>query len=392
MMETCYKTLTRIKNPRLTATGLRYVLSNSTIAQPHLVQKKANFSGHSMQRFYSSESNTLGFLPENKNKIFSELTEGTANQEESVESNSPRPKSIRKSAEEKLSAELEKINEKYSNSVINYDGITKNKDKYYEFIGVKKYANLEKAINQGFIHKLENEIESLNFQKSVLSQKILLKKEIFEKATAYRNSIAKRMAKKRQKNDRVPELFSTRMIVEPPVFKISSYGIFLKEKFSMSQSFDLKGGIRVCTEAKEFAKAWRELSPQEKNRYKNLAKNKKLELIQKAKEWWENVDPKLINKENQRRSNINAMRAEQGKPLLLKLKNPFAPKRPVSPFVCFLKDKLATFKEVNPNSALKAAAKQWSLLSEDEKEYYNKIYKMKQSEYKATINSQLNNS
>ncbi|PVV03340.1 hypothetical protein BB560_002180 [Smittium megazygosporum] len=175
-------------------------------------------------------------------------------------------------------------------------------------------------------------------------------------------------------------LFSSRSIVKPPGIQINPYNVYLRD-FFLKGSFPYK--VLACANetTQEILKSWKLLPEEEKKVYYERARAERLKKNEVWKKWWENVDTNLIALENKRRMNINIERKKQGKSLLRRLKNPFAPKRPTTWYGLYAKDTIKSMTDLPNRRILGNVAQKWKSLSEEERKQLKAKFSSYAKEY-----------
>ncbi|KAJ1945265.1 hypothetical protein FBU59_002358 [Linderina macrospora] len=167
------------------------------------------------------------------------------------------------------------------------------------------------------------------------------------------------------------QLNSKRALVKLPKGPTPTFGLFINEVTA-----DLKkeqSGVVDITEITRVAsQKWRALSDAEKQKYQSKHAELKEKHKEVVREWWATVDRGLVELENKRRRRINATVAKEKKgSRITLLKDPYAPKRPLTAFIIYASDKMskgAAGQGLTEMSAqVKANAALWKSLSDAEK-------------------------
>ncbi|PVV04156.1 hypothetical protein BB560_001356 [Smittium megazygosporum] len=164
-----------------------------------------------------------------------------------------------------------------------------------------------------------------------------------------------------------------KMLSPPSIKKVAPIDIY-RSTLNTSEAPKDKNNVQWGAVLKIYGEKYNLLSKEEKELYQRRADEVNQERIIKAREWWENVDKKLIDIENRRRAKENVNRKAQNLPALPMLKTPFKRKLYRSAFAFFT-------KEIYDNEILvgkctdvsKIISQMWKDLSEPERQYYVKL-------------------
>ncbi|KAF9346827.1 exp1-like protein [Mortierella sp. AD094] len=158
----------------------------------------------------------------------------------------------------------------------------------------------------------------------------------------------------------------------------TSWNMFFREHM---EKVKLSGKNVVPTvEGAIAAELWKNLSAAEKQVYKDRYKTNFEAFKQETKDRLEELTPAEYKLENQRRQALR----EAGKKGLPALKDPNAPKRPLSNFFLFAKDLRVSGKyaHMSLKDQSKAFAEAWASLPENEKNKYSEKNKIAMEAYK----------
>ncbi|PVV04994.1 hypothetical protein BB560_000498 [Smittium megazygosporum] len=133
-------------------------------------------------------------------------------------------------------------------------------------------------------------------------------------------------------------------IVSPPRSKATAYNLFLKSLPFVGTKPESSPDNCIPHIIQKPSYMWNLLSEEEKKPYLDQAKDRKKELAEKEKAWWNEIDPVLVGLEIKRRENANILRKALGKRTLPKLQNPFEPKASLQPYHQIFKDQLSKAK------------------------------------------------
>ncbi|KAG0359834.1 exp1-like protein [Gamsiella multidivaricata] len=128
------------------------------------------------------------------------------------------------------------------------------------------------------------------------------------------------------------------------------------------------------------AQMWKNLSPEEKQVYQDRYKTNFEEFKQQTKDRLQEMTPAEYKQENQRRQALR----DAGKKGLPALKDPNAPKRPLSNFFLFAKDlrESGKYSHLSLKEQSRAFADAWSTLPEAEKTKYTEKNRTAMEAYK----------
>ncbi|KAJ2715605.1 Non-histone chromosomal protein 6, partial [Coemansia spiralis] len=162
------------------------------------------------------------------------------------------------------------------------------------------------------------------------------------------------------------KLNSNRALIKAPTKPPSSYALFVK-----SVAVPLIEGqpASIAERSRLYAEKWRQTGEAEKQRLQDKVVALRAEHEEAARKWWQSADPELVALENRRRKRQRGDKARL-------LKNPFAPKRPISAYVAFAKE----HAQLNKGAAdggiggmakvMSAGAAKWKAMSAAAKEPY----------------------
>ncbi|KAF9933122.1 exp1-like protein [Modicella reniformis] len=128
------------------------------------------------------------------------------------------------------------------------------------------------------------------------------------------------------------------------------------------------------------AELWKKLSPKEKQVYQDRYRANFEAFKQQTKDRLQQMKPAEYKQENQRRQTLR----EAGKKGLPALKDPNAPKRPLSNFFLFAKDlrESGKYAHLSLKEQSKAFAEVWSTLPDNEKGVYSETNRAAMEAYK----------
>ncbi|KAJ2448031.1 hypothetical protein EV183_005631, partial [Coemansia sp. RSA 2336] len=168
------------------------------------------------------------------------------------------------------------------------------------------------------------------------------------------------------------------LLKEPKKSAPQTFALFVKEmaKDKASYAGSVTELARICS-----AK-WSSMDESDKARYHKEAEKLKAEHEAYLRQWWSTVDPDLVALENQRR------RRQKGSKARL-MKDPFAPKRPATPFMLYVKDYVARNKHAGDGSGLdamqklvKSASGEWRHMTAADKAAFQKAAEIERARYK----------
>ncbi|KAG5437357.1 hypothetical protein PCANB_000788 [Pneumocystis canis] len=145
----------------------------------------------------------------------------------------------------------------------------------------------------------------------------------------------------------------------------SSWIAFLKENFKK-----MSGNIKDIT--KQCSNLWKTMSQEERQVYRDLSLQSKLQAMRTYEHWVTSLSPKEIIQENRIRKQLR----KQGKKGVLRIKDPRKPKRPMTPFFlyCAYARSCPNFIESyvdgarKPTQQVQALSRKWTVMEDKEKE------------------------
>ena len=152
-----------------------------------------------------------------------------------------------------------------------------------------------------------------------------------------------------------------------------------------------KGKIEIGPLSHAISSQYKQMSNEEKQKYIDESKRLKLQQEKEYAAYLQSIPLKDIKHENKLRHQLR----KQGKKGLPKIKDPNAPKRPLTAYFDYLKDirsnselrlkllgdKLNEWKEASLTDKSKIAADKWKSLSEDLKNEYKSKHELAKQEY-----------
>ncbi|KAF9090435.1 exp1-like protein [Mortierella sp. AM989] len=166
----------------------------------------------------------------------------------------------------------------------------------------------------------------------------------------------------------------------------TSWNMFFREHMERVKASGKN--VAPTVEGAVAAELWKNLSPEEKQVYKDRYKTNFETFKQDTKDRLQELTPAEYKLENQRRQALR----EAGKKGLPALKDPNAPKRPLSNFFLFAKDlrESGKYAHMSLKDQSKAFAEAWGKLDEAEKNKYSaknrtamEAYKIQKAAYDA---------
>ncbi|KAJ1718227.1 hypothetical protein LPJ61_006748, partial [Coemansia biformis] len=189
------------------------------------------------------------------------------------------------------------------------------------------------------------------------------KKAPAKKAPA-RKAATKKAPTKKELLEGRPKLNSKKALLTAPTRPPNSYALFVK---STAPPAGITQSSNIAERSRAYAEQWKQLGDAQKHRLENEVHKLRAEYEDTLRKWWSTADPELVALENQRR------RRQRGSKAIL-LKDPFAPKRPLSAYVAFAKAHVdrnkgaAGSNGIGAMSALmKEAGAQWKRMAEADK-------------------------
>ncbi|KAJ2495970.1 hypothetical protein GGH96_006132 [Coemansia sp. RSA 1972] len=174
-------------------------------------------------------------------------------------------------------------------------------------------------------------------------------------------------------------LSSKRALLKAPKSRApGAYAVFLGEFSKVKRQ---QGMTTVAEIARACSANWKQLGESEKHQYQAKADQLGAEYEETLRKWWNTTDHNLVALENRRRKRVDGDKARL-------LKDPFAPKRPMTSYVLFVKDFVTQNKGAagtnditEMSSLMKSAASKWKTLSSAEKAPYAKGAEVEKSRY-----------
>ncbi|KAJ2813774.1 hypothetical protein H4S07_000416 [Coemansia furcata] len=186
----------------------------------------------------------------------------------------------------------------------------------------------------------------------------------------------KRVAVKKIRKADIHEktLNSKKAIVELPKQAPAAYSLFVRDRWKKVQPRE--GGENqlavFASVSREAGRAWRALSESDKQQYHKQREALLAQHVQDVRKWWAGVDRKQVALENQRRRRHNrnvALNKVKGSRLPL-LRDPLAPKRPLSAYMMFASEHLAGKSGDSIKDTSRALGAEWKTMSDAAKAPY----------------------
>ncbi|KAJ2810629.1 hypothetical protein GGI24_006977, partial [Coemansia furcata] len=169
-------------------------------------------------------------------------------------------------------------------------------------------------------------------------------------------------------------LNSKKAIVELPKQAPTAYSLFVRDRWKKVQPSE-EGENRLAvfaTVSREAGRAWKALSESDKQQYGKQREALLAQHVQDVRKWWADVDRKQVALENQRRRRHNrnvALSKAKGSRLPL-LRDPLAPKRPLSAYMMFASEHLAGKSGDSIKDTSRALGAEWKTMSDAAKAPY----------------------
>ncbi|KAJ2890607.1 hypothetical protein GGI21_000672 [Coemansia aciculifera] len=217
------------------------------------------------------------------------------------------------------------------------------------------------------------------------------KKPVKAKTSAKPKRAAVKKAKATPKKELLDKVLNgKRAIVSPPKAAPNAYSLYVRDAWKAAKESPAPHGESqaavFASVSRSSADAWRALGDSAKQQYAKQHDAAQAQHSQAVREWWAGVDLKQVGLENQRRRRHNRRLAQgviKGSRLAL-LKDPRAPKRPVSAYILFSKEHM-TGVSGKISDLSKARAAQWKALSDAAKAPYVAAAQAQASAYKAAV-------
>ncbi|KAJ2114577.1 hypothetical protein GGI13_000274 [Coemansia sp. RSA 455] len=178
---------------------------------------------------------------------------------------------------------------------------------------------------------------------------------------------------------------SKKPIVAPPKQAPTAYSLFVRDTWKdVRRDAGEDQPAVFAAVSREAAGAWRALSDAKKQAYRKQHDDLRAQHAQDVRKWWAAVDRTQVALENQRRRRHNRRVAQElvaGSRLPL-LKDPLAPKRPLSAFVFFMKERI-TGSTGSVKDASRALGAEWRSLPESARAPYVAAAQAEAGAYKA---------
>jgi len=182
------------------------------------------------------------------------------------------------------------------------------------------------------------------------------------------NSSKSTQQKKKEKEKATP-------IPEEPKKPSTAYTIFYRDFYHEKHQNNPE--YKVTEIAKLAGAKWLKLPAEEKNKYINQYKEKKDEFKTSHEAWLRSLTPEQIAQENKRRKTVLSKGRKRKTKLL---KHPDLPKKPKTPYIHFVVDRMGTNVERGPDR-IKELAFEWNHLSDEDKEPYKEKFQQSKSKY-----------
>ncbi|CAI2379542.1 unnamed protein product [Moneuplotes crassus] len=160
----------------------------------------------------------------------------------------------------------------------------------------------------------------------------------------------------------------------PPKKPMTAYFLFMKEQRSVVK--ESNPDMKVSEISKELGKLWAELSDTEKEKFKNLAAEAKLQYDEDLKAYITEHGEPSKKPRNSKKG------AKKGSKKSSKTADPTKPKKPLTPFFLFQNSRRQALKEENPDMAhkdiVRKMGEEWNQMTEsDKKTFINQNKKLK---------------
>ncbi|KAJ2160589.1 hypothetical protein GGF46_002131 [Coemansia sp. RSA 552] len=174
------------------------------------------------------------------------------------------------------------------------------------------------------------------------------------------------------------KLNSKRALIKAPTARAPGpFALFMKDVV-----LELPKDMPFVERTREVASRWSGLGAAEKQAYSDQSARMKTKLTEEARQWWNNVDRDLVMLENSRRRRQGVAKSKG------LLKDPFAPRRPLTSYALFLTDYVKDNMDSAGGAGLEKynglmadGAKKWRGLSESSKAPYVKAAQVEKDRY-----------
>ncbi|CAG8678737.1 15170_t:CDS:2 [Rhizophagus irregularis] len=170
------------------------------------------------------------------------------------------------------------------------------------------------------------------------------------------------------------------LIPQEPKKPSTAYTLFFRDFFYERHKKNPED--KVTEIARLAGNEWVKLSAEEKNKYTNQYKEKRDEFKTSHEAWLRSLTLDQIAQENKRRR--MEMSKGRRKSKLKLLKHPDQPKRPKTPYIHFVVERMSDNAEKGA-VRIKELASEWRQLSDEDKEPYKKRYQQSKSEYETDM-------
>ncbi|KAJ1720451.1 hypothetical protein LPJ53_004920 [Coemansia erecta] len=166
------------------------------------------------------------------------------------------------------------------------------------------------------------------------------------------------------------------LLALPPRAPASSYNIFKSERFSeIAKSHGGGSPTEVMASvSRSVSQMWRDMDAATKQEYSAKLAKQRSEHAAELRRWWSTVDRALVDLENKRRRRHNLRLARGGtakrSDRLALLHDPFAPKRPPTPYCLFVAERIKGMAGANVGEMSARLAAEWNAMGEAQKAPY----------------------
>ncbi|KAJ2348395.1 hypothetical protein GGF43_004575 [Coemansia sp. RSA 2618] len=195
--------------------------------------------------------------------------------------------------------------------------------------------------------------------------------------------VAVKAKPKKKKQPTKKELLDA--LLKAPKKAAGPYSLFVQEQAKIQMA---KGNTSVTENARIYSAAWRGMDDAARQPYRERADALSAEHEETLRKWWNAADHSLVALENQRRRRVDGKKARL-------LKDPNAPKRPLTAYTLFAKEYLAGQGDAQKGGIgamtvlMREAGAKWKAMAEGEKAPFQKAADVERSRYKQDMEKYL---
>ncbi|RIA80745.1 hypothetical protein C1645_838142 [Glomus cerebriforme] len=200
---------------------------------------------------------------------------------------------------------------------------------------------------------------------------VILLRQYASPATKSKENVSK--STKQKSKEKVPPVIP--VIPEEPKKPLPAYSIFYRDFFHEKHKTNPE--FKVPEIAKLAGAQWTNLPVEKKNLYRDQYIQKREEFVASYDKWLYSLTPTQIAQENKRRK-LEASKG--GKKKIKLLKDPNLPKKPKTPYIHFVIERIDK-SDIKGPGRIKELAFEWKQLNSEDKEQYIQAYQQDKNKY-----------